>query len=437
VTYKYSTVDPVVDFAHIADITIAREDFNGSLGTYTPLSIAGAQVWTAASYGGDQYAKISGYSGGNQINDDWLVSGPINLSGVSNASLNFREAAKYVNTKWYQLRALVSSNWDGTQAGITTAAWDTLSGYTFPTGADYVFVESGKISLSAYANKTINVALRYLSTTTNAATWEIDWAAVVKPGTQPPVIGLTPDTYSAYYTYTSNGWGKADNIYYLNAADYNAMGSPGTNDYFSTSISPQNYLPALLNTKYPMAGEGYQVTLVYKFYSGSLLTLADNYTFKNGAWTSAYDYVQPKSSQFLYSTSGWVFDPTVTITMAAADYQIIVDWVKANKGPSFVDTYGTQEFYTGAGSYYKNFDLRTGKWDTSVFSTWQDAVASAIGNVLLPAKYPNAVSQVSGIDVFYIVNFITYDGANGMYAIKFQCTRSGPDPQFTLVEGPY
>jgi len=54
------------------------------------------------------------------------------------------------------------------------------------------------------------------------------------------------------------------------------------------------------------------------------------------------------------------------------------------------NSYGTQEFYTGAGSYYSNYDLRTGKWDASVFTTWQDAVKYSIGNILLPIKYQSA-----------------------------------------------
>lgn len=86
-----------------------------------------------------------------------------------------------------------------------------------------------------------------------------------------------------------------------------------------------------------------------------------------------------------------------------------------------------------AGSYYSNFDLRPGKWDESVFDSWQDAVTAAIGNALLPSKFPNAVAQVSGIDVFYVVTFTTYGGPFGKFNVTFQCTKSGPNPEFTLI----
>ncbi len=215
------------------------------------------------------------------------------------------------------------------------------------------------------------------------------------------------------------------------------MGAPGNYDNFSSSILPQNYLPALLKEKFPLAGQDFEAIVIYKYFEGTTMTLADKYKFDNGNWLSTYNFVEPKTSQFLYSTSGWVFDPTVSFKMVAADYQIIVDWVKNNIGADKIDSYGTQEFYTGSGSFYSNFDLRPGKWDNTAFTTWQDAVRSAIGNALLPVKYPSAVTQVSGLDVLYIVSFVTYNGSYGNYTIKFKCTKSGPDPEFTLVEGPY
>ncbi len=436
VTYDYSTGDPVVDFANITDVPLWQEAFTSSLGSFTAFNQVGAKVWGWSSYGPDQFAKMSGYSGGNQENEDWLISGPINLTDVPNASLNFRQTAKFVNGLWDQLAVMVSANWDGTQAGISTAAWTTLSGYALPAGADYVFVESGKINFSSYKDKTIFIALRYISTLTNAATWEVDRVELLVPGI--PVIGLPPSTYKTYYEFNGSKWVKAENLYYLNGEDYNAMGAPGSYDNFSSSVLPQDYLPALLKTMYPLAGQDFETVLVYKYFTGTTtLTLADKYMYNNGAWVSTYNYVEPKTSQFLFSTSGWVFDPTISFKMVSADYQMIVDWVKTNKGASYIDSYGTQEWYTGAGSYYSNFDLRSGKWDATVFSTKEKAVEAAIGAALLPTKFPTAVSQVSGIDVFYVVNYATYDGVNGIYTMKFQCTKSGPNPEFTLVEGPY
>ncbi|MFW5820521.1 MAG: DUF5017 domain-containing protein, partial [Bacteroidota bacterium] len=171
---------------------------------------------------------------------------------------------------------------------------------------------------------------------------------------------------------------------------------------------------------------------------GRTLTLADRYTYNNGSWESTYNYIEEQTSQFLYGTEGWVFDPTITFSMASEDYQVIVDWVENNfPGEDYVNDFGTGEYYHGANSYYNNFDIRSGSFEPEAFDTWEEAVTSAIGNILLPEKFPNAQIQVGGVDMYYIVRFATYSGADGSYAIKFQVTKSGPEPEFTLVEGPY
>jgi hypothetical protein len=437
VTYDYSKGDPQVDFAHTADVPLWQEKFDATLGKFTPYSIIGTQGWVWSSYSPDQFAKMSGrQSSVNYDNEDWLISEDIDLTDVPNASLNFRQAVNFVSGFWDQITVLVSSNWDGTQGGISTATWNTVTFDNSLLGSSYTFVESGKKDFSSYKDKTINIAFKYISTpATSTPTWEVDRVELLVPGV--PVYGLPATTYKTFYQYNGSKWVKADKLYYLNADDYNAMGAPGTNDNFSSSVPPQNYLPTLLDNMYPLAGQDLEVVLVYKYYSGTVITLADKYKYSNGAWVSTYNYIQPKASQFLYSTSGWVFDPTITFTMAAADYQMIVDWVKINKGAALVDSYGTQEWFTGAGSYYSNYDFRVGKWDNVTFATWQDAVKYSIGTILLPVKYPSAVAQVSGIDVNYIVGLKTYTGSYGNYTIKFKCTKSGPNPEFTFVEGPY
>jgi len=436
VTYEYSTMDPKVDFGGIADVAIWQETFNGTLGVFTAFDITGAQSWTNDDYGDDEYAKMSGYASGAQENEDWLISDAIDLTGISDASFRFREAINYLGGMFEQVAVLVSTDWDGTEAGISTATWDELSGFSRSAGNSWAFVESSKIDFSGYANETIHIAFKYTSTDSNAATWEVDRAEILVPGDEPPVIGLDPETYKTFYMFDGSEWMKASNYYYLNSVDYDAMGDPGRYDNFSSSDAPQDYLPALLDKLYPLAGEGFEAVLVYKYYAGTTLTLADRYTVENGGWVSTYNYFMPVESQFLFSSGNWVFDPTVIFTMTADDYQIIVDYVESNIGASYIDTYGTFEDYSGAGSYYANFDIRSGSFDDTVFDSWEDAVEWAIGVALLPTKFPDAVTQVSGIDVHYRVSFATYSGSDGSYYMEFKCSKAGPNPEFTFVEGP-
>jgi len=238
-----------------------------------------------------------------------------------------------------------------------------------------------------------------------------------------------------YFRFDGSEWEAMDGVYYLSSADYDNMGTPGKYNNFSSSDRPENYIPQLLDEMYPYAQQGDKMAVSYRYYSsGSTTVRAMEFIFDNG-W-AAYEPYTARQDQFIHNGTEWVFDPTVMFTMGSSDYLIIVNYVKNNIGTSYIDSYGTAEFYTGASSYYGNFDIRSGNFEDSVFDSWEDAVAFAIGEALLPTKYPDAVTQVSGIDVFYIVTFDTYGGVAGRYSMKFQVTKAGPDPEFTLVEGP-
>jgi len=249
---------------------------------------------------------------------------------------------------------------------------------------------------------------------------------------------------SEYYGFDGSVWAPVEvelpegvSNYELTTEDYDSMGEdsgkPGRYNNFDSNMNPDDYLPILLSIKYPYALEGDKVAVIYKFYaSGKTTKRATEYTLKDGKW-EAYNPIVVKTDQYINTKSdGWVFDPTVMFTMVSADYQIIVDWVKSNKGSEYIDSYGTQEFWFSAGAYYSNYDVRD-KWDTDAFSSWQEAVQSSIAEVLLPAKFPNAVTQVSGIDVMYKVTFAVYSGIAETYTWTFQCTKSGPNPEFTYV----
>ncbi|MGM0407422.1 MAG: hypothetical protein ACQERU_05530 [Bacteroidota bacterium] len=245
----------------------------------------------------------------------------------------------------------------------------------------------------------------------------------------------TTEDITDYYTFDGSEWAPVQGAYVLTGDDYDSMGDPGAYDNFSGSVPPEDYLPTFLKMKYPYAQSGDQKVIVYKYYSGGVSTRAKEYHFDGSEWTE-YDAIVEETNQFIHNGAKWVFDPTETYTMESSDYQIIVDYVKDNFGDDYLDSYGTQEFYYGAGAYYSNFDLRAGKWNSEEFETWDEAVKEALGTILLPAVFPNATLQVNGVDMYYRVVFDTYSGSAARYAMKFQVTKAGPDPEFTFVEGP-
>ncbi len=432
--YEYSTANPEILYNYTTYTPIWEEGFDSDLGVFTAFSIIGDQVWGQDSYNDDAYAKMSGYSSGAQDNEDWLISEEIDLTGETEVYLNLKQAINYAGGELGYLQVFISSNFDG--ANIASATWDEITLPTMPPGTNWNFVEAGEKDVSTYAGETINIAFKFTSTTAVAATWEIDWVTLSTKTIADVVLGVDPEEYKTVYEFDGDDWVKSQNVYIVSGPDYNAMGSPGSYDNFSADDNPTDYIPALLTERFSLAGEGSEKVVIYRYYTGVnyvTLTLADTYVFTDGEWMSTYQYIGDLTSQFLYSNGNWVFDPTVIFTMKSEDYQSIVDWVEVNVGASYIDTYGTQEFYTGAGAYYSNYDKRTGKWDDAVFADVDEAIAWGIANALLPTKFPNAVTQVSGIDVYFQVTFAYYDGSNGTQTMTFQCTKSGPDPEFTYI----
>lgn len=122
------------------------------------------------------------------------------------------------------------------------------------------------------------------------------------------------------------------------------------------------------------------------------------------------------------------------VFMDSAAFQIIVNYVFANFGAGYLDTYNTSEFYYGASAYHVNFDIRDEGFAGFVFDRWEDAVAESFSEVLLPAKFPNAAMLSE--EVFYLVYFETFDGSQKQYYMKFQLKKAAPEPEFALVEGP-
>lgn len=254
-----------------------------------------------------------------------------------------------------------------------------------------------------------------------------------------------------YYQFNGSEWEAVEDVMYLSDADYDSMGSgPGKYNNFSSSAKPENYLPQFLSQTYPYAQEGMVMAVVYKYYSSGVKTYADEYTFIDGAW-SIYNPVEEMTDQFINVGDKWIFDPTVKFTMEAADYQLIVDAINANSETQYLVDRGNSEYYYGASAYYTNFDLRVSKRTTGDFAqeaftslSTEDAVeltytrmTEAVG-IMLTAKFPNAVAQVSGVDVLYVVTVATYENdlSRGKYTVTYQCTQSGPNAEFTFVEGP-
>lgn len=151
---------------------LMNEDF-GTFSNWTPVSVTGDQVWVRdGNYGNPKpSAVMTGYaSGARHENEDWLISKSFNLTEYASVSLNFETAAKYGGDV---LECYVST--DYSSGNPSTATWTLLPAIYSDVNGNFVWTKSGNIDLTSYVSNTnVRIAFKYKSTTTTAATWEVD-----------------------------------------------------------------------------------------------------------------------------------------------------------------------------------------------------------------------------------------------------------------------
>ncbi|MDD4990699.1 MAG: hypothetical protein PHR83_00580 [Paludibacter sp.] len=170
-----------LDVVILSGLTAGQGDFKA-------FSIVGDQVWAWNSY---NYMLMTGYVAGSYFdNEDWLVSPAMNLTERVNPWLTFTHVGRYfgdtgtsTDKMHIAITLWVSTTSDGT--GITPADWTqlTIPAAGYPSGANWTFISSTPIDLSAYAGKNnVRFAFKYLSNKSDnaAGSWEVKNVLVVE-----------------------------------------------------------------------------------------------------------------------------------------------------------------------------------------------------------------------------------------------------------------
>ncbi len=149
------------------DVTIYSELFTQTTGDFAIEDMtapsASFDVWQRTSQYG--WKGTGYYNNKNYAAESVLKSPEFDLTAYDNASMEISHALNYLNGN-------TMSNFISVEVlceGQTTV----LSGFTWPSGNSWTFVNSGTINLDEFAGSKINVLFRYRSTTTCAPTWEI------------------------------------------------------------------------------------------------------------------------------------------------------------------------------------------------------------------------------------------------------------------------
>lgn len=167
-----STDDIVMDDVRCDPLFV--EAFETDFPTWTAYNVLGAQVWSPNTYGNPgKCAAMSGYSGGSQNNEDWLITPAIDLSSVSGAVLTFQTAKNYSGPV---LEVFMATDYAGGDPN-TDGTWTPLTA-TLSSGS-WSWTDSGDIDVSAAAGGDLFIAFKYTSTTSGSATYEVDNVKVI------------------------------------------------------------------------------------------------------------------------------------------------------------------------------------------------------------------------------------------------------------------
>ena len=162
------------------------QSFTSDFGTYAPYDVFGAQSWMI-DY---STAKMTGYENStNYANEDWLISSPVSLEGVSEVSLSMTYIARYFSDLNNDITIQVSSNYESGDPNM--ASWTPVPA-TWVSGSNWNDFATTDVDLSQFAGQVVHVAVKYLSTDVKAGTIEVKRILIKEGGAPTPPPGPTP-----------------------------------------------------------------------------------------------------------------------------------------------------------------------------------------------------------------------------------------------------
>ncbi|MCH5243602.1 MAG: choice-of-anchor J domain-containing protein [Lentimicrobiaceae bacterium] len=160
---------------------IFSASFSSDLSYFKVVSVTGNARWTWGKYG-DGCAMLQGSGTSKEVNEDWLISDPIDIpERFNDIKFSFEEALSYKYNStydWYAVR--ISTDYDPARHfDPNQATWQTLDMPVRHQGNNFTFQSSGEYNLASYKGQTFRIAFVYKSDTETMATWEVNKVKVI------------------------------------------------------------------------------------------------------------------------------------------------------------------------------------------------------------------------------------------------------------------
>jgi hypothetical protein len=164
------------------------QSFTQAFGTYMAYNVLGSQIWVIDH----NAATMSGYSGSSYANEDWLISSPVAVTGVSEAKVSVVYVAQYPTSLSNDVTLQVSTDYVyGNDP--TTATWTQMSA-SYPNTSGWSDWKTVETSLNDFIGQNVTVAIKYVSNDSQSRTIEIQSITVQEGnagggGVEPPTPG--------------------------------------------------------------------------------------------------------------------------------------------------------------------------------------------------------------------------------------------------------
>ena len=157
------------------DFSSVTDNVDIALGGWLNLAVQGNRYWRGNSFSGNSFAQATAFGSGLPAMETWLITPELNLSSAD--TLTFESAQGF----WVHdgLSAWISTDFDGTPAGFSSATWTQLPAILAGSSTgQYTFISSGNVLLTSFTGSGY-IAFKYTGDgTANTTTYRIDNVAV-------------------------------------------------------------------------------------------------------------------------------------------------------------------------------------------------------------------------------------------------------------------
>ena len=164
---SWGIITPSLRITQVAT-PLFQESFANGLGEWTINNISLAEglsyVWKHESGDYGSYAKATAFTNSANAAESMLVSPVLDLTTATMPGIQFSHAHKFATDPTVELTLWVKE--------VSVTEWTQVRIPTYGSNTNWTFVNA-IVDLSAFAGKSVQVAFKYTSTNSAAATWEV------------------------------------------------------------------------------------------------------------------------------------------------------------------------------------------------------------------------------------------------------------------------